>query len=91
MTQQTTIDRLFLKSLLLAEITRHKFGKDGISLTSPTIERNARKSFALVVGINPSSKPSVFINAIGKIYEDNGLFTSFIETLNRFKLNHLDF
>ncbi len=91
MNTTTTINTLFLKSLLLAEITRHKFGKDGMSLTSPAIERNARHQFAAMAGIKPTSRPAVFINAIGKVYEDNNLWASFDETLTRFKLNSLDF
>lgn len=86
-----SINTLFLKSLLLAEITRHKFGKEGMSLTNPTIERNARHQFAAIVGIKPTSRPAVFINAIGKVYENNNLWNQFDETLTRFKLNSLDF
>lgn len=85
------VNTLFLKSLLLAEITRHKFGKEGMSLTNPTIERNARHQFAVMAGIKSTSRPAVFINAIGKVYEDNGIWSDFDQTLTRFKLNSLDF
>lgn len=86
MTTEQTINRLFLKSLLLAEITRYKFGA-GYSLTNPKVEKNARYSFAEIVGIKKTAKPDVFIKAIGSVYADNQQIADFQGTLSRFKLD----
>ncbi len=85
-----SINALFLKSLLLAEITRLKFGSTA-SLTNPKIERLARQNFAAQVGIKQSSKPAAFITAIKAVYTDNKMQDSFNDCLQRFKLDAANF
>ena len=87
----TEINSMFLHTLLLAEITRFKFGKDGMSLTRPTIERNARHSFAAAAGIKKTSKPEVFISSIKQVDIDNGMQDRFNDVLTRFKLDSANF
>lgn len=91
MNSTLTVNRLFLASLLLAEITRHKFGKEGMSLTHPSIERNARKEFAQLSGIPFKSQPKQYLTAIGKVYAENNMSEYFETTLTKFKLNPTDF
>lgn len=87
MVKETTINRLFLMTLLLAEITRLKFKGQGMSLTNPKIERQARHTFAAMVGIPERSKPSKFLDAIKAVYNDNGMLDKFYSHLLNFKIN----
>lgn len=84
------INRLTLKTLLLAEITRLKFGSK-MSLTNPKIEKIARVNFAEKVGIKPNSKPNTFIAAIGRVYIENKLQQDFDSCLQKFGLNPSEF
>ena len=61
---------LTLVTLLMAELVRKK--KNGMSLTNPKIERNARHIFADAVGINRKSSADVYIAEIGRAMADNG-------------------
>lgn len=84
-----TINRLFLTTLLLAEITRLKSSitGDNFSLTNRAIERNARKSFANLAGIPERSKPKVFLQRIKEVMNDNELLDRFYSMLLRFRFN----
>ena len=61
---------LTLVTLLMAELLRRK--KNGMSLTNPKIERDARHRFADAVGINRRSSADVYIAEIGRVMADNG-------------------
>lgn len=76
------VNSLWLKTLLLAEITRFKYGKT-MSLTNPTIERNARHQFAAMVGIKPRSTAQVYLRELKRAYTENNILQSFEDTCKR--------
>ena len=43
-----------------------------MSLTKPSIERNARYRFADAVGINRRSSADIYITEIGRVLSENG-------------------
>lgn len=90
MNTENTINRLSLKALLLAEITRLKFGS-GYSLANPKLERIARHNFAAITNIRKTSSPSDFIKEIGNQYRFNKIEEDFIYTLKKFGLDAVNF
>lgn len=80
------MNRLELSTLFLAEITRLKFGKNGMSLTNPKIEKAARHRFAALVGIKPNSDPKTYLQAIKLVYIDNKLENEFNARLLKFNV-----
>jgi hypothetical protein len=87
---ETTFNRLTLKAILLAEITRLKFGA-GFSMTNPKIERIARHNFAIIAGIKKSSSAHQYISAIKKVYVQNNLVEDFNSCVSKFKLDPVIF
>lgn len=85
------VNTIWLFTLLLAEITRFKFGREGMSLTNPAIERQARHSFAKMVDISPRSQAKVYLSQLKRVYIENGFEDKFNKTMERFKLNSTDF
>ncbi len=72
---------LQLTTLLIAELLRRK--KSGLSLTNPTIERNARYRFADLVGINKRSSADVYISEIGRVLSENGYSERYNELVKK--------
>ena len=72
---------LQLTTLLMAELLRNK--KSGLSLTRPSIERQARYRFADLVGIPRRSSAKVYIAEIGRVLKENGYEQRFNELVAR--------
>ena len=87
------MDRLFLITLFLAEITRYKAQqkKDDFSLTNHRIEKSARERFAKARNFDPKSKPEKFIRELGGVYVENDMKDYYLEKLARFQLDPKEF
>lgn len=89
--KSTNFDRLFLVTLLMAEITRLKFGKQKFTLTNPKIESAARLRFAEAAGFYWKSPAKVFLQHLRRVFEENKLLEKFEATMKRFDLNPDEF
>jgi hypothetical protein len=72
---------LQLVTLLMAELLRRK--KTGMSMTKPSIERDARYRFADAVGINRRSSADVYITEIGRVLSENGYSDRYNELVKK--------